>query len=199
MRGPDYIDNRKKVPSASAMFEPVGGDCVISDGPVRHFASRVKLPDTSATLPHYCTSTYNNPAGGSAVPSLLVINVQIPMQPRAMFGARNLPPTVNAVFYMQLTPLAAHALNKLYPPTGGGGEGGEGGGANAGGGGGGAAAAAETPVEESKGSGGGAAGEEAGGADGREVEGEAGNSRPRIDVDDYLRTHEGALRLMNRW
>jgi hypothetical protein len=102
VRGGAYLSDKKKAPSAGPLFEIVGGDCVISDGPIRHFASRVALPDTSSLVPN-----------GSSVPALLVMNVQVPVQPRAMFGARKLPPTVNAVFYMRLTPETAAAVARL--------------------------------------------------------------------------------------
>jgi hypothetical protein len=96
VRGPSYLADKVKQPSGRSMFECVGGDCVISDGPMRHVAARVQLPSTAAALP-------KTPIG-STVPALFIMNVQIPIQPRAMFGARKLPPTVNAVFYMRLNP-----------------------------------------------------------------------------------------------
>lgn len=102
VRGGNYLADKVKEPSAGPLFEIIGGDSVISDGPIRHFASRIALPDTSHIVPN-----------GSTVPALLVMNIQVPVQPRAMFGARKLPPTVNAVFYMRLTPETAAAVAKL--------------------------------------------------------------------------------------
>ena len=106
VRGDNYLNDRVKAPSAGPLFEIIGGDSVISDGPIRHFASRIALPDTSHIVPN-----------GSTVPGLLVMNIQVPVQPRAMFGARKLPPTVNAVFYMRLTPETAAAVAKLEAGT----------------------------------------------------------------------------------
>jgi hypothetical protein len=91
------------------LFETIGGDCVISDGPIRHFANRVNLPKTATELPNYNAN--------SVVPALFIINIQIPMQPKAMFGAQKLPPTVNAVFYLRLSAKTAEALTHIDEPN----------------------------------------------------------------------------------
>ena len=44
---------------------------------------------------------------------MLIVNIQIPVHPRAIFGARRLPPTVNAAFYLQMTESTATGLEAL--------------------------------------------------------------------------------------
>ena len=44
LRGRHYLTDRKKYPSEEPLFETVLGDCVIAEGPLRHFASRVDIP-----------------------------------------------------------------------------------------------------------------------------------------------------------
>lgn len=108
VRSASYLTSRVKAPSENSMFDTIGGDCVISNGPIRHFANRINLPATSTELPNHKEN--------SVVPALFVINVQIPMQPKAMFGAQKLPPTVNAVFYLRLSTATAEALLHIDEP-----------------------------------------------------------------------------------
>jgi len=58
VRGGNYLADKVKEPSAGPLFEIIGGDSVISDGPIRHFASRIALPDTSHIVPNGSTVFY---------------------------------------------------------------------------------------------------------------------------------------------
>jgi hypothetical protein len=105
VRSATYLSDKVKAPSAPSLFGAIGGDCVVSNGPIRHFANRVELPSTATQLPNY--------KDDAVVPALFIINIQIPIQPRAMFGAAKLLPTVNAVFYLRLTQDTAENLLKI--------------------------------------------------------------------------------------
>ena len=111
LRGANYLSDKKKAPSETALFETIMGDCVMAGGPIRHFASRMNVPDYSDELPYLKRHTGSNAA--SPVPAVIIFNCQIPLQTRAMFGAQKLPPTINAVFYMRLRKEAAEWLAKF--------------------------------------------------------------------------------------
>ena len=111
LRGANYLSDKVKAPSSEALFETIMGDCVMSEGPIRHFASRMYVPDYSAELPYL--KRHSGADAASAVPAVVIFNCQVPMQVRAMFGAQKLPPTVNAVFYMRLKKEAAEQLALL--------------------------------------------------------------------------------------
>jgi len=102
-----YLQHKRKVPSKEALFDLVGGECIISEGPLRQVAARMALPETFPDTPYAAACI------GRAVPPLLVINMQIPVHPKAIFGARKPPPTVNAVWYLRVSERTASQLNRL--------------------------------------------------------------------------------------
>lgn len=61
-------------------------------GPMRHIAGRMKLPDLSLD-----ESVKQYLATNPVVPPLFIMNIQIPVHPKAIFGARKLPPTVTPI------------------------------------------------------------------------------------------------------
>lgn len=92
-----------KQESPPALFEFFEGDSILSEGPLRHVCSRLTMPESS--LPPELLDP--------DVPPFIVINVHVPVHPRAIFGARRLPPTVNAIFYLRMTKDTAEQLSKL--------------------------------------------------------------------------------------
>ena len=111
LRGANYLSDRVKAPSDVALFETIMGDCVVSEGPIRHFARRVHVPDYSAELPYL--KRHCGPNAASPVPAVIVFNCQIPLQTTTIFSSNKVPPTVNAVFYMRLRKQAAEELATL--------------------------------------------------------------------------------------
>ena len=91
-----------KQESPPALFEFFEGDSILSEGPLRHVCSRLTMPESS--LPPELLDP--------DVPPFIVINVRVPVHPRAIFGARRLPPTVNAIFYLRMTKDTAEQLSR---------------------------------------------------------------------------------------
>lgn len=91
-----------------ALYETMGGDAIISMGPLRHAMARIELPGLKnvGILEQYHMKH-------TTVPPWIVINIQIPVRPKAIFGARTLPPTVNALFYLRLKDETARNVEAL--------------------------------------------------------------------------------------
>jgi hypothetical protein len=69
LRGRHYLTDRKKYPSEEPLFETVLGDCVIAEGPLRHFASRVDIPKDLLDLrqrPHLARHCDGDSGSGSS-------------------------------------------------------------------------------------------------------------------------------------
>ncbi|KAJ7974477.1 Protein ENHANCED DISEASE RESISTANCE 2 [Quillaja saponaria] len=89
VRGKNYIRDKKKdfAPNCAA-FYPFGADIFLSQRKIDHIARFVQLPTT-------------NIAG--EVPSILVVNVQIPLYPATIFQSENDGEGMNLVLYFKLS------------------------------------------------------------------------------------------------
>jgi hypothetical protein len=89
VRGKTYLREKKKefAPSHAA-YNPFGVDVFLSEHKIHHVAQYVKLPVTT-------TST--------KLPSILVVNVQIPLYPTAIFQGESDGEGMNIVLYFKLS------------------------------------------------------------------------------------------------
>ncbi|CAN0137414.1 unnamed protein product, partial [Hapterophycus canaliculatus] len=99
-RGPDYSKNKLKSPSSGSFYELRSMDWYKSTSKVDGVAKRL----AAAGLPE---ADFSHPS----VPSLLVVNVQLPLEaPQVFKGAKLDGPTLHAVFYFTLKEETAKAL-----------------------------------------------------------------------------------------
>ncbi|CAM9359262.1 unnamed protein product [Phaeothamnion confervicola] len=103
VRGKDYMSDRKKVLSSTALYELRGVDFFQTDQRVSQVAASL---DMSALLAEARPSPLQDTAGAGigGVPSLLVLNVQLPYGPApSMVATAADGPGVQAVMYFRLT------------------------------------------------------------------------------------------------
>ncbi|WZZ19260.1 hypothetical protein YC2023_112349 [Brassica napus] len=89
VRGKTYLRDKKKEFAASqAAYNPFGVDVFLSERKINHIAQYVKLPVTTAS---------------AKLPSLLVVNVQIPLYPTTIFQGETDGEGMNIVLYFKLS------------------------------------------------------------------------------------------------
>ncbi|KDP45438.1 hypothetical protein JCGZ_09687 [Jatropha curcas] len=89
VRGQNYFRDKKKVHApSSAAFYPFGADIFLSPRKIHHVARFVELPVMSAS---------------EEVPSILVVNVQVPLYPAAIFQSENDGDGMNLVMYFKVS------------------------------------------------------------------------------------------------
>ncbi|KAG5387344.1 hypothetical protein IGI04_038814 [Brassica rapa subsp. trilocularis] len=89
VRGKTYLRDKKKEFAAShAAYNPFGVDVFLSERKINHIAQYVKLPVTTAS---------------TKLPSLLVVNVQIPLYPTTIFQGETDGEGMNIVLYFKLS------------------------------------------------------------------------------------------------
>ncbi|KAJ9135210.1 hypothetical protein P3X46_032419 [Hevea brasiliensis] len=89
VRGQNYFRDKKKdrAPNCAA-FYPFGADIFLSQRKIHHIAQFVELPATSAS---------------DEAPSILVVNVQIPLYPATIFQSENDGEGMNLVMYFKVS------------------------------------------------------------------------------------------------
>ncbi|KAJ0250620.1 hypothetical protein HA466_0139300 [Hirschfeldia incana] len=88
-RGKTYLRDRKKEFAAShAAYNPFGVDVFLSERKINHIAQYVKLPVTTPS---------------TKLPSILVVNVQIPLYPTTIFQGETDGEGMNIVLYFKLS------------------------------------------------------------------------------------------------
>jgi hypothetical protein len=104
--GPDYARNGRKAPSAPALLQIVGVDCVRCNGRIDNIGARVDFPPEWTDMPEY----------QPGVPPLFIVNMQIPSEfPTSIFKEITDGPGWSLVLYFRLTPETAQAL--AYPDS----------------------------------------------------------------------------------
>ncbi|KAL5152930.1 hypothetical protein HKD37_19G052563 [Glycine soja] len=89
VRGKNYLrDKKKEFASSSAAFYPLGADLFLSSRKIDHIARFIQIP--SINIP------------GDA-PSILIVNIQIPLYPAAIFQSENDGEGMNVVLYFKLS------------------------------------------------------------------------------------------------
>ncbi|XP_022134065.1 uncharacterized protein LOC111006428 isoform X2 [Momordica charantia] len=89
VRGKNYFrDKKKEFAQNCAAFYPIGADVFLSQRKIDHIARFVELPAI-------------NPAGD--VPSILVVNVQVPLYPATIFQGENDGEGMSLVMYFKLS------------------------------------------------------------------------------------------------
>lgn len=91
--GPDYNRNKKKAPSGAPIYEPFAVDIFCAKTRVDHAASRFQLPDTTSidsSLPGH-------------IPAIMVVQMQIPSEPPAMFSFAEDGPGWALLMYFMIT------------------------------------------------------------------------------------------------
>ncbi|KAF3569869.1 hypothetical protein F2Q69_00063605 [Brassica cretica] len=89
VRGKTYLRDKKKEFAASqAAYNPFGVDVFLSERKINHIAQYVKLPVTTTS---------------AKLPSLLVVNVQIPLYPTTIFQGETDGEGMNIVLYFKLS------------------------------------------------------------------------------------------------
>ncbi|RID48737.1 hypothetical protein BRARA_I05226 [Brassica rapa] len=89
VRGKTYLRDKKKEFAAShAAYNPFGVDVFLSERKINHIAQYVKLPVTTAS---------------TKLPSLLIVNVQIPLYPTTIFQGETDGEGMNIVLYFKLS------------------------------------------------------------------------------------------------
>ncbi|KAF3495433.1 hypothetical protein DY000_02057961 [Brassica cretica] len=89
VRGKTYLrDKKKEFAGSQAAYNPFGVDVFLSERKINHIAQYVKLPVTTAS---------------AKFPSLLVINVQIPLYPTTIFQGETDGEGMNIVLYFKLS------------------------------------------------------------------------------------------------
>ncbi|KAF7819656.1 uncharacterized protein G2W53_025111 [Senna tora] len=89
VRGKNYLrDKKKEFAPCSAAFYPLGADIFLSPRKIDHIARFVQLPAI-------------NIAGD--VPSILVVNLQLPLYPTTIFQSENDGDGMNVVFYFKVS------------------------------------------------------------------------------------------------
>lgn len=89
LRGLNYLRDKKKVfASEFSMYEPFGVDVFLSQKKINHIAEHVKLPVCNAN---------------GKLPSLLIVNIQIPMYPAAIFLNETDGEGLNLVLYYKIS------------------------------------------------------------------------------------------------
>lgn len=91
--GPDYNRNKKKAPSGPSLYEAFAVDIFCAKNRVDHAASRFQLPDTSHlddSLPAH-------------IPAIMVVQMQIPSEPPAMFSFAEDGPGWALLMYFMIT------------------------------------------------------------------------------------------------
>ncbi|KAL0732594.1 hypothetical protein Bca4012_008803 [Brassica carinata] len=89
VRGKTYLrDKKKEFAASNAAYNPFGVDVFLSEHKINHIAQYVKLPVTT-------TST--------KLPSILVVNVQIPLYPTTIFQGETDGEGMNIVLYFKLS------------------------------------------------------------------------------------------------
>ncbi|KAI3779263.1 hypothetical protein L2E82_08901 [Cichorium intybus] len=90
VRGKDYLRDKKKEPASNyAAYYPFGVDVFLSQRKIDHISRFVKLPDVGFS--------------SGDVPSILVVNVQIPLYPAALFGGEIDGEGISFVLYFKLS------------------------------------------------------------------------------------------------
>ncbi|XP_061353152.1 uncharacterized protein LOC133297931 [Gastrolobium bilobum] len=89
VRGKNYLrDKKKEFSSSSAAFYPLGADLFVSPRKIDHIARFLQIP------------AINIPGD---VPSILVVNIQIPLYPATIFQSENDGQGMNVVLYFKLS------------------------------------------------------------------------------------------------
>ncbi|OMO52773.1 hypothetical protein COLO4_36987 [Corchorus olitorius] len=89
VRGKNYLsDKKKEFASNSAAFYPFGVDLFLSQRKIDHIARFVELPVFSLS---------------EEVPTILVVNIQIPLYPAAIFQSENDGEGMNLVLYFKIS------------------------------------------------------------------------------------------------
>ncbi|XP_023772452.1 uncharacterized protein LOC111921104 [Lactuca sativa] len=101
VRGKDYLRDRKKeLASNYAAYYPFGVDVFLSQRKIDHIAQFVKLPDVASST--------------GDVPSILVVNVQIPLYPAALFGGEIDGEGISFVLYFKLFDCYSKELSSQF-------------------------------------------------------------------------------------
>ncbi|KAG8634313.1 hypothetical protein MANES_17G024000v8 [Manihot esculenta] len=89
VRGQNYLRDKKKERAPNyAAFYPFGADIFLSQRKIHHIARYVELPTISAA---------------DEVPSILVVNIQIPLYPATIFQSENDGEGMNLVMYFKVS------------------------------------------------------------------------------------------------
>uniref|UniRef100_A0A1J3CER2 Protein ENHANCED DISEASE RESISTANCE 2-like n=1 Tax=Noccaea caerulescens TaxID=107243 RepID=A0A1J3CER2_NOCCA len=89
VRGKTYLrDKKKEFAPSHAAYNPFGVDVFLSEHKIHHVAQYVKLPVTAAS---------------TNLPAILVVNVQIPLYPTAIFQGESDGEGMNIVLYFKLS------------------------------------------------------------------------------------------------
>ncbi|CAL5218734.1 g448 [Coccomyxa viridis] len=81
VRGVNYMQDKKKVPSEDSMYRLLGCDVYSFDFKINHIARHIQLP----APPHLGPGAKSLP-DAEQIPPLLVLNIQLPMYPASFFG-----------------------------------------------------------------------------------------------------------------
>ncbi|CAI9265989.1 unnamed protein product [Lactuca saligna] len=101
IRGKDYLRDRKKeFASNYAAYYPFGVDVFLSQRKINHIAQFVKLPDVASSTRDF--------------PSILVVNVQIPLYPAALFGGEIDGEGISFVLYFKLSDCYSKELSSQF-------------------------------------------------------------------------------------
>lgn len=103
-RGPNYEKNKQKAPSADALMELVGVDCISTSAKIDNIGAKMKIPEDWKTV----NTTL------AKVPGLFIVNFQIPSEfPTTIFKEITDGPGWSVVFYFKMTPETAAAMANL--------------------------------------------------------------------------------------
>ncbi|KAL4574158.1 hypothetical protein LXL04_020983 [Taraxacum kok-saghyz] len=105
IRGKDYLRDRKKEHACNyAAYYPFGVDVFLSQTKIDHIARFVKLPD----------SDFGSGSSHGDFPSILVVNVQIPLYPAALFGGETDGEGISFVLYFKLSDTYSKELSSTF-------------------------------------------------------------------------------------